>query len=195
MIPKLQEYMNNERSPLFIRLRKGIIYFQLQIEIAREDGFCAGTYCEYEKLKVNSSAEEIGNVVKKMLSRFQTIGDLTLYEFQNMTSIDIDVYKNQENDERKKFLEVKTDKELNDSFLECGIQYNIKTNSYFFQLFWIYKEGRKKWNDSSDSKGKEGILTFDEPLEFDDNISSERLGKMLLEAFDRSIKMAEKMSK
>lgn len=37
-------------------------------------------------------------------------------------------------------------------------------------------------------------ISFDEPLEFDDNVTPERLGEMILEAFDRSRKMAEQMS-
>ena len=39
---------------------------------------------------------------------------------------------------------------------------------YSFGLNWVYHEGRKKWCDGSDSTGKQGILTFDEPLEFND---------------------------
>lgn len=194
MIPKLQEYMNNNRIPLFLRKRKEDIYFQLQIDVAREDGLCAGVYCEFDKIKLESSFERIGTIAKKMISRFYELADLSLHEFNTLTGTDMNSYKVQEKRERMEFLEVNTEKEMNESFIECGIEYIISNNHFKFFLSWIYQEGRKKWRDSSDSTGKEGILTFDEPLEFDDNVTPERLGEMILEAFDRSIKMAEQMS-
>ncbi len=191
MIPKLQEYMNEGRIPLFIRKRDGNIYFQMQIEVAREDGLCAGYYCEFEKITCQNSLEAIGTVAKKIISRFQELSDLSIQEFRELTGMDMDSYEIEETRERMNFLEVKTEKELNESFFECGIKYIIPDNSYNFYLSWAYQEGRKKWRDSSDSTGVKGVLTFDEPLKFDDNVSPERLGEMILEAFDRSKKMAE----
>lgn len=195
MIPKLQEYMNDKRIPFFLRKRKETIYFQMQIDVAREDGMCAGIYCEYDKTMLTDSTEVIGVKAQKMISRFHELADLSLHEFNTLTGTDMNFYKAQKEErERMKFLEVKTEKELNESFIECGIEYIISNNRYNFFLSWIYQEGRKKWCDSSDSTGKEGILTFDEPLEFDDNVAPERLGEMILEAFERSRKMAERMS-
>lgn len=195
MIPKLQEYMNDKRIPLFLRKRKETIYFQMQIDVAREDGMCAGIYCEYDKTMLTDSTEVIGVKAQKMISRFHELADLSLHEFNTLTGTDMNSYKDQKEErERMKFLEVKTEKELNESFIECGIEYIISNNRYKFFLSWIYQEGRKKWCDSSDSTGKEGILTFDESLEFDDGIASERLGEMILEAFERSRKMSERMS-
>ena len=194
MIPRLQEYMNEGRIPLFIRERNNTVYFQLQIEIARADGLCAGIYCEYEKAQTYDT-EAIGRTAKRMLSRFQEISDLTVSDFQKLTGMNIDQYNKHEQEERMKVLEVRTAKELNESFNECSIEYDIKNDHYYFSLSWVYQEDRKKWRDSSDSTGEKGILTFDEPLEFDANIDPELLGKMILEAINRSQKMAEAMSR
>jgi hypothetical protein len=84
---------------------------------------------------------------------------------------------------------------LNDSFDECIINYDIKKDHYYFSLSWLYREGRKKWRDSSDSTGKQGIFTFDKSLDFDDDITPERLGEIILEAISRSKKMAQAMSR
>ena len=58
MIARLQDYFVS-RLPLFIRKRNEHIYFQLQIEIARDDGLCAGIYREYKKIRPDRSLEEI----------------------------------------------------------------------------------------------------------------------------------------
>ncbi len=89
---------------------------------------------------------------------------------------------------------VKTIADLNNSCTECILTYTLKDQHYHISLSWLYTEGKKKWRDGSDSTGKEGILTFEKPLEFDDDAEPEAVGEMILEAFDRSRKMAEKMS-
>jgi len=189
MIPKLQDYMNDSRIPLVLRMRDGIIYYQLQIQVAREDGLSAGYYCEYEKVNADN-LETIGKTAKVMLSRFHEIGDLTLTEFRDLTGFDnVDSYDKKE--ERLNFMEVKSLKELDESFDECGVDYDVKNNHYYFSLSWIYQDGTKKWRDSSDSTGQQGIFTFDKALEFDDDVDSEYLGEMILEAFSRSKKMSE----
>ena len=193
MIPKLQEYMNDRRIPLFFRKRNGTIFYQLQIEVASEDGLCAGIYCEFEKVQADD-AETIGTTAKIMLSRFHEISDLTLSEFQELTGMSITQYDAYSKEKRKNYLEVRSDKELDESFNECSIEYDIKNDHYSLSLSWIYQEGRKKWRDSSDSTGKQGVFTFDEPLKFDNDIAPERLGEMILEAFNRSIKIATVMS-
>lgn len=194
MIPRLQEYMNNERIPIYLRKKDTTIYYQMQIEVAGEDGLCTGIYCEYEKTK-SDDTEAIGQTVKKMLSRFHNIGDLTLSEFQKLTGMNIDSYNKHNQEERMRFLEVKSEKELNESFNECSIEYCIKNNHYNLTLSWIYQEGRKKWRDGSDSMGKQGIFTFESPLEFDDAIDSKHLGEIILEAFNRSQKMSKIMTR
>jgi len=196
MIPKLQEYMNDSRIPLFLRKRNGKIYFQMQINVAREDGLCAGIYCEYDKICSDAFPEKIGSLTKRIISRFHEIGDLSLSEFQDLTGMDnVDSYDAQKEEERMKFMEVKSEKELNESFDECIIHYDVEKNQYYFSLSWIYQKGKIKMRDSSSSTGEKGILTFDKTLEFDDDVTSESLGEMILEAFNRSKKMAEVMSR
>lgn len=186
--------MNEYRIPLFLRKRNNVVYFQMQVEVAREDGLCAGRYFEYDKASIDAGLNEIGTAAKKLISRFQELSDLDLSEFQALTGTDMASYRIQDSENCLKAMEVKTEKELDDSFIECDIHYDIKMDHYFFTLCWTYKEGRKKWNDSSYSTGKQGIFTFKEPLEFDEDVASEHLGEMILEAFDRSRKMAEVMS-
>lgn len=194
MIPKLQEYLNEKRIPLFVREKNNILYFQLQIEVAREDGLCAGMYCEYEKVQV-SDAETIGKTAKKMLARFHKISDLSVLEFQDLTGMNMESYKIYEQEERLNYLVVKSEKELNGSFNEYSIKYEVKNDRYSLNLSWIYQEGRKKWRDSSDSTGKQGIYTFEKPLEFDYDIAPAYLGDMILEALKRSRKMAKVMTR
>ncbi len=194
MIPKLQENMNQKRIPLFLRKRNDMIYFQMQVYVAGEDGLRAETYCEYKKVQTDD-AETVGKTTKIMLSRFHEISDLTLSEFQNLACMNIDSYNAYKKEERMKFMEVKSEKELNESFDECIIHYDVEKNQYYFSLSWIYQKGKIKMRDSSLSTGEKGIFTFDEPLEFDDDVAPERLGEMILEAFNRGKKMAEIMTR
>ena len=75
MIARLQDQFVS-RLPLFIRKRNEYIYFQLQIEIARDDGLCAGMYCEYKKIRTDRSLEEIGKIAKDMLIRFHELSGI-----------------------------------------------------------------------------------------------------------------------
>lgn len=45
---KLKSYFT-ERLPLVIRRRNNVVYFQLQIDVARADGYRHKTYCEKYK--------------------------------------------------------------------------------------------------------------------------------------------------
>ena len=92
MIARLQDQFVS-RLPLFIRKRNEYIYFQLQIEIARDDGLCAGIYCEYKKIRTDRSLEEIGKIAKDMLIRFHELSDLSADEFKALTGFnDIESY-------------------------------------------------------------------------------------------------------
>lgn len=182
------------RTPLYLRLRNGIIYLQLQIEIADSEGLRAGRLCEYGKISIYTSASEIGTVTSDMIKRFHQIGDLTLNEFYELTGNDVGSYEVLDAANRLKFLGAKTEKEMNEEYTECAVVYSPQNHHYKIVLSWLYTEGKKKWRDGSDSTGKEGILTFEKPLEFDDDAEPEAVGEMILEAFDRSRKMAERMS-
>ncbi len=181
------------RIPLFLRCRNSNYYMQIQTDVANNDGEFTGYYCEYEKI-AKPIAEELGNIILKQLSRFHQIGDMSVSEFEALTHTDMNGYNNKSHEERMDFFEVKTGKEINESFTECSIHYSVPDRLYSFHLSWIYKEGRKKWRDNSDSTGKKDVYTFSDPLEFDDSIDAASLGEMALEAFDRSRKMAEIMS-
>ena len=184
------------RTPLYLRLRNGIIYLQLQIEIADSEGLRAGRLCEYSKISIHTSASEIGTVTSDMIKRFHQIGDLTLNEFYELTGKDVDSYEVLDAADRLTFLEAKTEKEMNEEYTECAVVCSPENHHYKIVLSWLYTHGKrkKKWRDGSDSTGKEGILTFEKPLEFDDDAEPEAVGEMILEAFDRSRKMAEQMS-
>lgn len=192
MIAKLQEYMNGSRIPLLFRRRNGIVYFQSQIEIAREDGLCAGRYCEFDKISADAPLEEIGMIAKRMLARFHELSDLTIDEFKALTGCDdIEAFEDEQRQQICRFIGAKNGKELRLSYDECSVDYLVVKDHYAFVLDYVYQEGRKKWNDSSPSTGEKGVLTFSDPLEFDNDVAPERLGEMILEAFDRSRKMAE----
>lgn len=191
---RLQDYMTG-RHPIFIRERDGVIYFQTQIEVARDDGLRAGHYLEFEKIRTDSSPEDIGNIARRILKRFHEIGDISLQEFESLSGTDMETYKKNKHSSIMSFVGAKDDKALERNYRECSIRYYIPDSSYELVLFWCYKRGRRYYKDSSDSTGKTDVLTFDTPLKFDDNVSSEELGKMILEALDRSRKMCETMSK
>lgn len=190
MNPKLQESFKS-RIPLSLRKRNGIIYFQLQIDVAREDGLCAGTYCEFSKIESTKTLYEIGKLALSLLMRFHQFSDLSLEEFYQLTGVKMAEYEKKEAEDRLSFMGASNSDELERKSERCSISYDLTTGAYNFGLSWFYKKGSRYYIDFSDSTGEKGILTFDEPLEFDDNVSPERLGEMILEAFDRSKKMAE----
>ncbi len=190
MNSKLQESFKS-RIPLSLRKRNGIIYFQLQIDVAREDGLCAGTYCEFSKIESTKTLYEIGKLALSLLMRFHQFSDLSLEEFYQLTGVKMAEYEKKEAEDRLSFMGASNSDELERKSERCSISYDLTTGAYNFGLSWFYKKGSRYYIDFSDSIGENGVLTFDEPLKFDDNVSPERLGEMILEAFDRSKKMAE----
>lgn len=191
---ELQEYMNKSRIPLFLRKRNGIIYFQLQVEIAREDRLCAGTYCEYDKIEALKSMHDIGILTLSLLDRFHEIADLTIQEFNKLTGLTVEEYQPRKSEQILKFMNAKDVKDLNRNYEECGIDYEIATNKYDFHLSWVYREGNRYWNDSSESTGDPNVQTFDEPLTFTESTPPEEIGRMVIEALNRSKTMAVVMS-
>ena len=195
MNAKLQDYFVS-RLPLVLRKKNEYIYFQLQVDIARDDGLRAGRYSECKKIKTDCSFEEIGNTTKDILVRFNELADLSIEEFKSLTGFsEIESFEKSQNKYIMQFIDAQSDDDLFLNYEECDVKYFLAEKKYCFVLDWVYQDGKKQLNDSSDSTGKQGVFTFDEPLEFDDDIAPERLGEMILEAFNRSKKMAEIMSR
>lgn len=195
MNAKLQDYFTS-RLPLVMRRRNGTIYYKLQIDIARNDGLCAGIYTEFQKIQNDSSLAEIGRVAKEMLLRFHELGDFSIEEFKSFTGVDdLDAYEKEQGISLIKFVNANDEDDLLRNYEECYIDYILSERKYCFGLGWVYKEGKRFFNSSSLSTGKKGILTFDNALEFYDDVLPEQLGEMIMEAFERSNKMAAAMSR
>lgn len=174
--------------------RNGVVYFQLQIDIAREDGLCEETYYEYFKLGSDKTTKEIGQLALNLLDRFHTMGDLSVNDFYKQTGQSIDDYKLNQGKDYLKFMDAKDIKEVEEKYDECILEYTLADNKYSFKLSWTYRRGSRKLYECSDSTGIRQVLIFDKPLEFTGDIDAEKLGKMILESFDRSAKMADIMS-
>ena len=184
MIPRMQAYMDS-RIPLNIRKRGDIIYFQIQYDIAREDGLRAGDYSEYSKISANVSASEVGDAIKELLDRYHKKADMLPENEEFIEIIDWSEYVSTESEDGMAFLGAKDIKDLDLNYLNCFIKYSIQTQTYEFGLAWIKKNGNKYYHESSNSLGDKKVMTFDTPLVFDDNVEPEVLGAMLFEAFER----------
>lgn len=191
MIPKLRDYMNKSRIPLVFRPADGAFELQLQVYVAREDSYCAGHYCEYEYLNKSSTAETIGRAAKDMLARFHELSDLTLEEFRALTGMDMASY---EAEKEARYEETKRKKAKKELYTDCFAEYDVVNDRYALGFSFEYREGRKIWMHSAGTTGEKGVLTFEEPLEFDADVTPERLGEMLLEGLDRSRRLSEAKS-
>lgn len=194
MTPRLLKERFSGRVPLVLRKRNGMIYFQLQIDVAREDGLCAGIYCEFSKIESTQTSFEIGKLALSLLERFQQLSDLSQADFYQLTRLEKAAYEIKEAEERLRFMGAKNNDELNRYYEQCSIDFDLSTGSYDFGLSWPCKRGRNYYLDFADSTGEKGVLTFDKPLEFDDSVTAEQLGEMILEAFDRGRQISERMS-
>ncbi|WP_337673959.1 hypothetical protein [Huintestinicola sp.] len=75
----------------------------------------------------------------------------------------------------------------------CSLYYNIFRKKYSFNIWW-HKKGCQYPISCDSSQGEKGILTFDTPLEFTDHSDPEKLGKIIIEALDRSRKISDKVA-
>ena len=190
---KLQENFRT-RLPIVIYQRNGIFYYQLQINIVSEDGIYEDTYHEFYKFTSGSSAEEIGTNTKEVMKRFQLLGDLSVEEFQSLTGQILSDYRQNKGKGYLEFMNAKSPKEIKEKYNQCIIAYDVKNEEYMFRLSWTYKEGSKILYDCSESTGEEDVLIFEKPLNFKSDVEVKHLGEMVMEAFDRGQRMAEKMS-
>ena len=191
---KLQSYFDN-RIPLCIYRRNNVIYFQTQIEVARADGLRRKTYTE-EKCKIDEhNIKEVGTLADKLLKSFEDIGDLSIAEFKELVGMDIEQYESipKDRDAFLKFYDAKDTKDLVRYYDSCSLYYNIFRKKYSFNIWW-HKKGCQYPISCDSSQGEKGILTFDTPLEFTDHSDPEKLGKIIIEALDRSKKISDKVA-
>ena len=191
---KLQSYFDN-RIPLCIYRRNNVIYFQTQIEVARADGLRRKTYTE-EKCKIDEhNIKEVGILADKLLKSFEDIGDLSIAEFKELVGMDIEQYESipKDRDAFLKFYDAKDTKDLDRYYDSCSLYYNIFRKKYSFNIWW-HKKGCQYPISCDSSQGEKGILTFDTPLEFTDHSDPEKLGKIIIEALDRSRKISDKVA-
>ena len=190
---KLQKYFN-KRIPLVIRCRSDLLYFQMQYEVAEEDGLRATHYLEVDKCKFCSKLQ-IGTKVKEYIMKFQESPDLSLNEFFEKTNMNVDEYDSARNEMVIQKSDASDKRDLDLNYIQCHIEYNIETKIYSFVLSWVHKKGKSYYLDFSKSIGEKGILLFDKVLEFDESVDAEELGEMVLEALERSKKIGALVNK
>ena len=193
MKKRLQEQFRS-RIPIVIRRRNNMFYYQLQIDIAGNDGLCEDMYHEFYKFDSKLSIREIGVYTLNLIKRFHLLGDLSVEEFNELTGQTISDYKQNKGKGFLEFMDARNSKEVEEKYTMCTISYDVINDEYTFNLSWISKNGPHNYYASSLSTGKEGLMTFEEPLKFGNDITAEPLGRMILEAFDRSQMMSEKLS-
>ncbi len=188
------KYSFRDRMPLFILRRNNVIYFQMNINIAKADGNRYMFYYEYDKTDEHN-IKEVGMLASKFLKRFEDVGDLSIAEFEELVGMEIEQYKaSYDRDYYWEFVDAKNHKDLYKYYDRCSLDYDIYRKKYSFHIWWNIRNGGEYFFDRSDSLGEPKILTFDTPLELTDYSDPEALGKMIIEALDRSRKIGEKVS-
>lgn len=193
MIQRLQAGFTR-RIPLTVRKRGDIIYFQIQYDVAREDGLVAGIYSEYSEKKSNVVNDIIGKYVKELLKQYHCNADMLPEDVENITGKTLEEYSKHKLESALKTLGAKDIKDLDLNYLNCCIEYSLVTKTYEICLGWIKKQGNKYYHESSNSLGDKKVMTFDTPLVFDDNVKPEVLGSMLFEAFERCQMLTDRAS-
>ena len=189
---KLKPDYFTERIPLSIRRRGNTFYFQLQHEVVGPDRYRQMPFLEYDKITTSNFAD-IGSIAIRLLNRFHEISDFTIHGLENMLANNDSSLLNQTNFNHLEFLEAKDLKDCSLSYDMCNIEYCISENIYKFNIWW-HKKGNVNLISCDSSQGEKGVLTFDEPLEFTDYPDSESLGRMIVEALDRSRKITDKVA-
>ncbi len=185
---KLQPYMNKSRTPLVIFRKRNCYSFQTQDEVARSDGFCAGAYVTYSKLE-NPDEALIGAHVRELVRSFEEISDYTEEQIFSIIGMKIDEY---EKDWQEFFGKVHPF-DAGDEYDICSIRYSAENDLYTFYSNYAERYRGKKIRSTADEPcGQPGLLTFDTALEFNKLTGAEDLGKMVIEALDRSRLMTDK---
>lgn len=183
-----------KRIPLVLRYKSNNIFFQQQFNIVGEDGQGCKIACQHYKIENVTSLREIGELTISILNKFQKMGDLTLAELDELMNDPDEKTYFYEGSEYLNFMNIKESDDIKRTHIECSIHYTLNNQKYEFGLSWTEKCGNHCYYNSSDSLGKTGVLTFDSPLEFTEYPDPEVLGKMIMEAFERSRKMGDIMS-
>lgn len=187
---KLQAYFD-ERIPLVLRERDGNIYLQLQIDVARDDGLRAGPYYKKFYQVKSGSYEQVGEKVWEALNQYLEYSDLTLQQFEALTHMTKEEYDTTSFNNILEFCSAKDDKELTRDYISCSIGYSLVTKKYTFGLEWPIRRGADYYTDFADSAGKPNLITFDTPLEFYEGCPAGELGRMVMEALDRSRRIGD----
>lgn len=186
----LPEYFD-ERIPLVLRERDGNIYLQLQIDVAKEDGLRAGScYKIFYQVK-SESYEQVGKKVWEALNQYLEYSDLTLQQFEALTHMTKEEYDIVSSNGAVEFCSAKDHRELNRDYISCHIDYSLVTKKYTFVLEWPIRRGANYYVDFADSTGEPNVLTFDTPLEFYEGCPPKELGRMVMEALDRSKRIGD----
>ena len=120
---------------------------------------------------------------------------MSIAEFKELVGMDIEQYESipKDRDAFLKFYDAKDTKDLVRYYDSCSLYYNIFRKKYSFNIWW-HKKGCQYPISCDSSQGEKGILTFDTPLEFTDHSDPEKLGKIIIEALDRSRKISDKVA-
>ena len=182
----------NWHIPLSLRKRGDNVYAQTQIPIFDKNNVYIDSYCEFSKSTV--SAKEIGDMALAHLARFHELVVLNEEELYQLTGLSPEESTKRGNQERLAIMKAKDSEDLRRNYLGVTFEYELATKKYYLGLVFVYKEGRRYWNDSAPSTGEKGVLTFEPALEFTELPPAEVLGEMVLEAFSRSAQLAARKS-
>lgn len=177
------------KIPLVLRRKENTIYCQCQYEVTEDGEHLLGYYLEYYKIEPEAALEEIGVAVRMLLKRFHEYSDLYPEDIVRLRNMTLEEYKKVRSKELHEFMQVDESTELMREFTECSIHYTLSTNTYDFGISWFNKTLSRP--ELYHSTGGADRLRFDTPLEFDDTIPAEELGRMVIEAFERSRQLAE----
>ncbi len=186
---KLKPDYFTERDPIVIYRKNSTLFFLLAYEVAKNTGYREHTFYEFDKINYTTE-NEIGLTVIKHLTRFHKIGDYTISEYENMLSECRGEFLSEKTCNQLVFLEAKNWNDVDINYDKCIIEYDIPTDSYSFKLGCY--DGRHKYTYYSKSTGETCTITFDTPLEFTGYPNPDKLGKMVMEALERSRKIINK---
>ena len=176
---------DKRRIAMQIWYKNNSIYFELLLAIVGNDGLRCTTEAQCFKIENITSLREIGELVINILEKFQRLGDLTLDELDELKKDPIESKLFYSGSEYMDFMNAEKNEDLHLTRTNFCIFYSLDDSNYRFNLSWVERHRKHCYFDSSFSLGKKGIFTFDTPLEFKEYPEPEKLGEMVMEAFER----------